>query len=302
MAVVERSVLVEHARVERHGKVQNSVIGPNTEVAAGEVSSCVLGPFVGCHHQSLLISTLWPAGRGNVGYGANVGSNHTSRAPDQEFRAGEGLFLGLGVNVKFPCDFSRAPYTVIACGTNLPPQKVTFPFSLIAPPQEHFPGVPPMFNQITPGVDAAGERLRPEAVRGQVPRPQPGEAQPVRLRRLPPGDGRVHAGGGPPAAPRSGRSKAVYTERDIPGLGKNVLTESDRHRAMDAYRFYTRYYALLGLRDQVRDALARRGGRVRSAALDAGSRASGSTSGDSWSRTSGSTDPAEGLRQLVSMA
>src|SRR5205085_1297744 len=131
--------------------VRGSVIGWGTEVAAGEVISCVLGPLVGCHHQSLLISTLWPAGRGNVAYGANAGSNHTSRAPDQEFRAGEGLFLGLGVNVKFPCDFSRAPYTVVACGTDLPPQRVSFPFSLIAPPQERFEGVPPPFNQISPG-------------------------------------------------------------------------------------------------------------------------------------------------------
>src|SRR5205085_7317877 len=150
LAVVERSVVGEQARVDRHAKVAASVVGPNAEVAAGEVSSCVLGPFAGCRHQSLLIATLWPLGRGNVGYGANAGSNHTSRAPDQEFRAGEGLFLGLGVNVKFPCDFAHAPYTVIACGTNLQPQKVTFPFSLIAPPKEHVPGVPPALNQITP--------------------------------------------------------------------------------------------------------------------------------------------------------
>ena len=150
MAVVERSVLIEQARVERHGKVRDSVIGPNTEIAAGEVSS--VSPRPVRRVPPPVLAHLDPlAGRaGNVGYGANVGSNHTSRAPDQELWAGEGLFFGLGVNVKFPCDFSRAPYTVIACGVNLPPQKVTFPFSLIAPPKEHFAGVPPVFNQITP--------------------------------------------------------------------------------------------------------------------------------------------------------
>jgi hypothetical protein len=246
LAVVERSLLVETARVERHGKVKDSVIGPNTEVAAGEVTSSVLGPFVGCHHQSLLISTLWPAGRGNVGYGANVGSNHTSRAPDQEFRAGEGLFLGLGVNVKFPCDLSRAAYSVVACGTNLPPQKVTFPFSLVAPPQEHVPGVPPAFNQISPGwmlrenVYAlrrceAKFRSRNRATRGSfdfaVFRPET-----VELMR---------------AAGRALRDvpgvRDVYTERDVPGLGKNVLTERDRLRGLAAYQFHTCYYALLGL-------------------------------------------------------
>src|SRR5207248_987124 len=185
MAVVERSVLAERGRAERRGQGRDSVIGPGTEVAAGEVISCVLGPLVGCHHQSLLISTLWPAGRGNVAYGANAGSNHTSRAPDQEFRAGEGLFLGLGVNVKFPCDFSRAPYTVVACAVDLPPQRVTFPFSLIAPPAGDAPGAPAGFNRIVP----------------------------------------------------------AWALRE----------------AVDAYHFYALYYALLGLRQQLRDAAAGRG-------------------------------------------
>ena len=250
MAVVERSVLIEQARVERHGKVLDSVIGPNTEIAAGEVISCVVGPFVGCHHQSLLISTLWPAGRGNVGFGANVGSNHTSRAPDQELWAGEGLFFGLGVNIKFPCDFSRAPYTVIACGVNLPPQKVTFPFSLVAPPKEHFPGVPPVFNQITPAWmlrenvyalkrNEAKFRTRNRAKRNRfdlsVFRRETVEFMREATRQL----------------ASVAETKPLYTERDIPGLGKNVMTESDRVRAVEAYRFYTLYYALLGLRQQV---------------------------------------------------
>jgi hypothetical protein len=299
MAVVEQSVLVEEARVERHGKVRDSVIGPNTEVAAGEVISCLLGPFVGCHHQSLLISTLWPAGRGNVGYGANVGSNHTSRAPDQELWAGEGLFFGLGVNVKFPCDFSRAPYTVIACGVNLPPQKVTFPFSLVAQPKEHFPGVPPVFNQISPGWmlcenvyalkrNEAKFRARNRARRNRfdfsVFRRETVELMRDAARRL---------------AAAAG-VKPLYTERDIPGLGKNVLTESDRVRAVEAYRFYTLYYALLGLRQQARDAAA---GRGETAGLLDTPGASGE-----WEyqrgilREAGVEDVAAGLELLAAMA
>jgi hypothetical protein len=255
-AVVEQSVLAESARVERHGKVRNSVIGANSEVAAGEVCACVLGPFVGCHHQSLLISTLWPGGRGNVGYGANVGSNHTSRAPDQEFRAGEGLFLGLGVNVKFPCDFSEAPYTVVACGTDLPPQKVTFPFSLVGPRLEQSPGVPPAVNQIVPAwmlrenVYAlrrceAKYRARNRAKRGTfdfaVFRPETVDQMRAAAARL----------AGVTAV------KDLYTDRDVPGLGKNVLTEADRVRAVEAYRFYARYWALIGMKDQALAAVAR---------------------------------------------
>lgn len=60
-------------------KLSHSVLGPDSGVGAGECLHCLVGPFVGFHHQSLLIATIWPLGRGNVGYGANVGSNHTSR-------------------------------------------------------------------------------------------------------------------------------------------------------------------------------------------------------------------------------
>jgi hypothetical protein len=301
MAVVERSVLVEQARVERHGKVLNSVIGSNTEVAAGEVNSCVLGPFVGCHHQSLLISTFWPQGRGNVGYGANVGSNHTSRAPDQEFRAGEGLFLGLGVNVKFPCDFTHAPYTVVACAVDLPPQKVTFPFSLISPPQENFPGVPPIFNQISPAWmlreniyalkrNEAKFRTRNRAKRSRfdftVFRRETVEQMRSAARRL--------------AAITA--AKDHYTERDIAGLGKNVLTERDRVKAIEAYRFYICYAALHALLDEVRAAAMTGPGEINSVLTTATDRADWEYYRRVLVKDYGVEDATAGLNMLVEVA
>src|SRR5208282_4258957 len=150
LALVERSVLTEHSHAERHGKVTHSILGPNTGVAEGEVTASLLGPFVSFHHQALLIATLWPEGKGNVAYGANVGSNHTSKAPDQEFWPGEGMFLGLGVNIKFPADFSKAPYSIITCGVTTLPQKVMFPFSMINLPSAMQRGISPAFNEIIP--------------------------------------------------------------------------------------------------------------------------------------------------------
>src|SRR5262245_44279591 len=47
LAVVERAVLTEHSHAERHGKVTGSLLGPNTAVAAGEVTASLVGPFVG---------------------------------------------------------------------------------------------------------------------------------------------------------------------------------------------------------------------------------------------------------------
>lgn len=60
-------------------QVTHSILGPDSGVGSGECHHSLVGPFVGFHHQALLIAAIWPLGRGNVGYGANVGSNHTSR-------------------------------------------------------------------------------------------------------------------------------------------------------------------------------------------------------------------------------
>ena len=75
--------------------------------------------FISCHHSSL---ALWFYGKGNIGYGANIGSNHTGRLPDQECIPGEGVFFGLGCNIKYPCNFEKAPYSLIASGITLLPQ------------------------------------------------------------------------------------------------------------------------------------------------------------------------------------
>ena len=150
MAIVENSILTEHSHVERHGKATHSIIGPNSGIAEGEVTSSLIGPFVGFHHQSMLIAAVWPEGKGNIGYGANIGSNHTSRAPDQEIWCGEGLFFGLGANVKFPANYVNSPYSIIATAVVTLPQKLEFPFSLIAKPENRPQGIPETFNELFP--------------------------------------------------------------------------------------------------------------------------------------------------------
>jgi len=247
MALVENSVLTEHSHVERHGKVTDSIIGPNTGIAEGEVTSSLVGPFVGFHHQSLLIAALWPEGKGNVGYGANVGSNHTSKAPDQEIFCGEGTFFGLGVNIKFPSDFSGAPYSIIATGVSALPQKVEFPFSLINEPAMHFPGFSPAYNEIFPAwvlsdniytvIRNEGKyRKRNKARRTQfifdVFRPDIVEMM-LKAREV---------------LSSVPEKKDIYLDRDIRGIGKNYLLEENRTKAIETYSFYIRYYALKSLK------------------------------------------------------
>ncbi|HUI92438.1 MAG TPA: DUF4954 family protein [Chitinivibrionales bacterium] len=246
MAIVDDSVLTEHSRVERHAKVTKSIIGPNTEIAEGEVTACLVGPFVGLHHQALLIAALWPEGKGNVAAGANVGSNHTARAPDQELWCGEGTFIGLGANIKFPSDFSRAPYGIIATGVTTLPQRMEFPFSLINKPSAAPAGAPQSLNELIPGWVLSDNLYavkrneskflkRNKAKRGAF---ACDTLRPDTIDLIVSARDRLKN-----AAP----AREWYGPADINGLGENFMTEESRKKGVATYDFYIEYYCLCGL-------------------------------------------------------
>jgi len=254
MAIVSSSALTEHSDAERHGKVTNSIIGPNTGIGEGEVTASLVGPFVGFHHQSLLIGAIWPEGKGNIGYGANVGSNHTGKAPDQEIFCGEGTFFGLGTNIKFPANFVKAPYTIIATGVTALPQKVEFPFSLIITPSETLEGISPAYNEIIPAWVLSDNifavkrnegkyQKRNKAKRSkfvfEVFRPEIVDLMIEARERL----------------KNVKEIKNVYTDSDIKGLGKNFMYEKSRLKAIETYTFFIKYYALKGLMKRISELL-----------------------------------------------
>ena len=113
-----------------------SFLGLDSSIARGECHHSLIGPFVGFHHQALLIAALWPLGRGNIAYGAMLGSNHTGKVNDQECWMGEGCFFGLGVAVKYPCNFTGSPYSLFAAKCTINPMRLDLPFSLILPDAE----------------------------------------------------------------------------------------------------------------------------------------------------------------------
>lgn len=250
MAIVSNSVLTEHSHVERHGKVTDSIIGANTGIAEGEVTASLVGPFVGFHHQSLLIAAFWPEGKGNVGYGANVGSNHTSKAPDQELWPGEGTFFGLGVNIKFPSDFTRAPYSIIATAVNALPQKVALPFSLINSPADRYDGVSPAYNEIMPGWVLSDNIFTIRRNEGKYKKRDKAKRAKIEFEVFRPEivdmmvDARKRLEG-------IKQQKEVYTDKDISGIGKNYMLEDSRKAGIEAYTFYIRYYALMGLKKRL---------------------------------------------------
>lgn len=88
---VSSVLLMECSEIGPNSIVTHTLLGPDSHLSCGEVHSSLIGPNTNSHHQSLIISAIWPCGRGNVGYGSNIGSNHTGRIPDQEITIGEGV-------------------------------------------------------------------------------------------------------------------------------------------------------------------------------------------------------------------
>lgn len=235
-AQIKHSVIMRKSRLGSKVIVNASVIGPCCHVDEAEVTSSYVGPLSQLHHHSLLIAALWPQGRGNVGYGANVGSNHTGRMPDQEIMPGMGLFFGLGCNVKFPANFSASPFSIVATGVTCEPQRLTFPFSLIRKPSHTVECVGAELNEILPGWCYTKNAFSlernlfkyitrskgyPENLAVSLHDPDLARMVLDAWRRL-----------------QVNKIRDCYTDNDIPGLGSNFLRESVRQEALSAYAFY----------------------------------------------------------------
>ena len=243
MSIIHGSLLMEYTHAEKHCNIIESIIGHDSSIGETEITSSFAGPFTAAHHHSLLIASIWPGGRGNIGYGANVGSNHTSRLPDQEIFPAEGMFFGLGSSIKFPAEYTKSPYSVISTGTVTLPQKVEFPFSLITQQSELRNNISPLYNEIMPawilsdniysvvrneskyrkrkksrGNDTDFSIFRPEIIDMMVTARD-------RLKSI-------------------AAIKDYYTVSDIAGTGKNFITEKNRINGIDTYTFYIRFYAL----------------------------------------------------------
>ena len=241
-AEVQGSVLMNRTTVACKAIVKSSIIAPCCHIEEGEVNSSYMGPMTQMHHHSLLIAALWPDGCGNLGYGANVGSNHTGRMPDQEVMPGQGMFFGLGVNIKFPANYRESPFTLIATGLTTLPQRVKFPFSLIRPGDPQLVNVPPRLNEIVPGWNyarnayALDRNLYKYSLRGKgiVPSAFYSIFNPDTVRYVSDAYQRLQVS----------NIRDIYTKEHIDGLGENFMRERIRQQAIKTYQEYLERYVL----------------------------------------------------------
>ena len=152
--------------------------------------------------------------------------------------SGEGVFFGLAVSIKFPANYMFSPYSIIATGVCTQPQRVEFPFSLINTPSHVDSAIPLSYNEISPGwvlannIYSIARNEKKFAGRARLPemaypifRPEIIDMM-VRARNI----------------LKSAAPKKIYTDADIPELGKNYMTERSRTSGIESYDFYIRLY------------------------------------------------------------
>mmetsp|Transcript_30495 Transcript_30495/g.51050 ORF Transcript_30495/g.51050 Transcript_30495/m.51050 type:complete len:892 (+) Transcript_30495:133-2808(+) len=254
-------LMFPHSSVSSNAKVGDSVLGPDSSVSIGECKNSLLGPLTGFHHQSLLISSAWAMGRGNIGYGGMIGANHTGRKDDQECFPGEGFFFGLGASVKFPFNSIQSPYSIVAANTSCVAQKVCFPFSLISAPQVPLPTEAPFQSSMSALKPAwvltsnpyfiersmnKFARRRRSDYRTDLPIFRPTIAEMVtdaRNRLLKFKETHLQQSHG-----RATNVSALQlTEVQVAGAGKCVISGADIDAAIDAYTQFLHRYSLHGL-------------------------------------------------------
>jgi hypothetical protein len=240
---VQNSFLLSRAECGRKALVTHSVLCADCKVEEAEVTSSFVGELTQLHHHSLLISSLWPHGKGNVGYGANVGSNHTGRLPDQELIPGEAMFFGLGCSIKFPANFAMSPFSIVATGVVTLPQKLEYPFSLLNTPATQNPLIPRQYNELIPAWTYAHNAFA--LIRNEYK-----YLQRSKSRELPEqysiwrSDIAKIVFAAMQNLSSIQRVKEIYLQEDIPGLGKNYLTEPNRLQSVQGYKQYLTHFVV----------------------------------------------------------
>jgi len=257
------TLLMEHASVGPNSTIESTILGPDTHVSCGEIHYSLIGPNTNSHHQSLILSALWPLGRGNVAYGSNIGSNHTARLPDQECTIGEGIFWGLGCNISFPVDLTSSPYSVIAAGVKMAPQRICMPFSVVLNKSDGDGR-----NEIVPAwvIQSSPYTILRSEIKFQTRRKAKRHGFYCNWKILRPGIINLCVNARKQLMDVScsnynqnedeqlteSNNRKIYTEVELPELGKNFMTERGRNIGIQAYTHIIQLYALRALLEQVK--------------------------------------------------
>lgn len=123
-------VIGSNCNLKYGARLIDSVLGDNSTISCCEVLNNLIFPAHEQHHNNSFLIASCVKGQSNLAAGATVGSNHNSRANDNEVVAGRGFWPGLCTSVKHSSVF--ASFTLLAKGAYPAELNIKLPFSMLS--------------------------------------------------------------------------------------------------------------------------------------------------------------------------
>jgi hypothetical protein len=123
-------VLCNNSNLKYGARLINSILGDNSTISCCEVLNNLVFPAHEQHHNNSFLIASIVMGQSNMAAGATIGSNHNSRANDNEIQAGRGFWPGLCTSVKHSCRF--ASFVLLSKADYPAELDIPLPFSLLS--------------------------------------------------------------------------------------------------------------------------------------------------------------------------
>jgi hypothetical protein len=122
-------ILGDNSNLKYGARLINSFLGDNSTISCCEVLNNLIFPAHEQHHNNSFLIASVVMGQSNMAAGATIGSNHNSRANDNEIQAGRGFWPGLCTSVKHSCRF--ASFVLLSKADYPAELDILLPFSLL---------------------------------------------------------------------------------------------------------------------------------------------------------------------------
>lgn len=122
-------VLGNNSNLKYGARLINSYLGDNSTISCCEVLNNLIFPAHEQHHNNSFLIAALIMGQSNIAAAATLGSNHNSRANDNEIQAGRGFWPGLCTSVKHSSRF--ASFILLSKADYNYEIDIPFPFALV---------------------------------------------------------------------------------------------------------------------------------------------------------------------------
>ena len=124
-----RFILSDNSSLKYGARLINSFLGENSTISCCEVLHNLIFPSHEQHHNNSFLIASLVMGQSNVAAGATIGSNHNSRANDNEMQASRGFWPALCTSLKHSCRF--ASFVMLSKADYPAELDIPLPFSLV---------------------------------------------------------------------------------------------------------------------------------------------------------------------------